>query len=133
MKTRNIFSVLLFLVCSITSFAQYGTVRGFVYDEKNGEPLIFTNVYLQKTTYGCATDLNGYFTITKIPPGNYTLLVTAIGYDTLAQNISVKAGEFQNLKLYVHESAYQLSMSLPSRRLIGRKSRLLLSLSPQSR
>ena len=108
MKTRNILSVLLFLICSIPSFAQYGTVRGFVYDEKNGEPLIFTNVYLQKTTYGCATDVNGYFTITKIPPGNYTLIVTAIGYDTLAQNISVKAGEFQNLKLIVHESAYQL-------------------------
>ncbi|MDD4142232.1 MAG: TonB-dependent receptor [Bacteroidales bacterium] len=84
------------------------TIRGFVYNESDGEPVIFTNVYCKNTTYGSATDLNGYFVISNLPAGNYTLLVTAIGYDTLSMDISVKADDFKNLKLFVKEASYLL-------------------------
>ncbi|HRZ21844.1 MAG TPA: hypothetical protein P5184_09260, partial [Bacteroidales bacterium] len=57
--------ILLTVLCmmAIRTFAQDGTIRGFVYDQGNGEPIIFTNVYLYQTTYGGATDVNGYFVI----------------------------------------------------------------------
>ena len=100
--------LIIFTLLSFTAFAQYGTVRGFVYNEKNGEPVILTNVYLYKTTHGCATDANGYFTITRIPVGSYTLMVTAIGYDTLKQEVSVKDGQFINVKLLLKESSLEL-------------------------
>ncbi|MGE5425361.1 MAG: hypothetical protein ACM3N9_08340, partial [Syntrophothermus sp.] len=42
--------------------AQFGTIRGFVYEAETGEPVLFTNVYLEGTSYGAATDVNGFFT-----------------------------------------------------------------------
>jgi hypothetical protein len=56
-------------------------IRGFVYDKKTGEPIIFTNVFFEGTTIGVATDVNGFYSLTKIKPGVYKLVSTGIGYD----------------------------------------------------
>jgi len=74
--------VLLFVLLLATrgAHAQTGTIRGFVYDQSTGEPMLFTNVILKGTTIGAATDVNGYFSITRIPPGPYTILVTTLAF-----------------------------------------------------
>jgi hypothetical protein len=89
-------------------FAQYGTIKGFVYEKESGEPVIYTNVYLQNTSYGAATDVNGYFVVSKIPAGNYTLLVTYLGFDTLKMDISIKANDVINQQLYLVKGSYML-------------------------
>ena len=61
------------------TIAQAVTIRGFVYEKETGEPVIFTSVYLYKTSYGAATDVNGYYAISLVPPGNYELMVTSVG------------------------------------------------------
>ena len=88
--------------------AQTGTIRGFVYDEGSGEPVIFTNVYLQGTTMGSATDVNGYYSITKIQPGTYTLMVTALGFDTLSKEVSVGKDQIVTENLFVRQGAIQM-------------------------
>jgi hypothetical protein len=88
--------------------AQTATIRGFVYETETGEPVIFTNVYLHRTTYGAATDVNGYFAITKIPPGSYTLMVTYMGFDTLQMPITLKANELVSKKLYLKKASVTL-------------------------
>jgi hypothetical protein len=93
----------------VLSFSQVtGTIKGFVYDQSNGEPVIFTNVYLYKTTYGSSTDVNGYFIITKVPPGEYTLMVTYLGYDTLRIPVSLQPGGVISKQLYMQENAINL-------------------------
>ena len=88
--SRNLRS-LLFLLAFLPTLlmAQTGTIRGFVYDKQTGEPIIFTNVILKGTTIGAATDVNGYYSISKVTPGSYTLQVTFLGYDTAQKAISV--------------------------------------------
>ncbi len=81
------------LLSSFLSMAQTATIRGFVYEKETGEPVMFTNVYLKGTTYGASTDVNGFYTITKVPSGSYTLLVTSLGYDSLAEKITLKKGD----------------------------------------
>lgn len=93
---------------SYTASAQTSAIRGFVYLKKTGEPLLFTNVYLKGTTYGNATDVNGYFSITHLPEGTYTLVVAYLGYDTLRQTVTVKKGEIVTKKLYVQASSINL-------------------------
>ncbi|MBL7104767.1 MAG: TonB-dependent receptor [Bacteroidales bacterium] len=88
--------------------SQYGTIRGFVYEKETGEPVIFTNVYLYKTSYGSATDVNGYFAISQIPPGKFTLMVTYLGFDTLQMEANVRADEIITKKLYLEKGAYML-------------------------
>jgi len=101
--------LILFSVFNIDQgFSQNANIRGFIYLKENAEPVIFTNVYLQGTSYGASSDVNGYYSITKVPPGTYTLLVTYLGYDTLKETITVKAGDILTRKLYVSKSSIQL-------------------------
>lgn len=104
-------TVLLFFVLfsfSATIQAQEAAVRGFVYEASSGEPVIFSNVYLEGTTYGGSTDINGYYSITKVPAGEYMLLVTFLGYDTIRQQIVLKPGDVQNQKFNLTESSVSL-------------------------
>ena len=99
---------LTLLIITLISFAQTATIRGFVYDTKAGEPVIFTNVYLKGTTYGAATDVNGYYSITKIEPGTYTLVTTFVGMDTATVNITLKKGQILTRKLFLSKAAKEL-------------------------
>ncbi len=92
------------------AFAQSGNIRGFVYEEKSGEPVIFTNVYLEGTSKGASTDVNGYFSITQIEPGDYNLLVTYLGYDTLRKPMSISQGRIETVKLFLTKSSIQMQM-----------------------
>ncbi|MFM7078574.1 MAG: TonB-dependent receptor [Bacteroidota bacterium] len=85
-----------------------GTVRGFVYSKETGEPVLFTNVYLKGTTLGAATDVNGYYSITKIPAGDYTLMVTSIEYDSLSTPVTIVSGEILTKKLYLEKKTVNL-------------------------
>jgi len=100
-----ILSVLLF---PIFSAAQESMIRGFIYEEESGEPAIFSNVFLQGTTYGASTDNNGYFVITRIPAGNYTLMVTYLGFDTIQMPIQLKPDEILNKNFFIKESSVKL-------------------------
>ena len=98
----------LILLASVSAFSQTATIRGFVYEKDNGEPVLFTNVYLKGTGYGIATDVNGYYSITKIPAGTYILMVTNMGYDTLQEEVTVKAGDIFTKKLHISKAAISM-------------------------
>ena len=100
---------ILFIVSGTMAFSQDGIVRGFVYDADNGEPIIFTNVYLKGTTYGAATDVNGYYSITKIPAGEYILTVTSLGYDTLETSLSIEKGSLITKNLTIRQESVDLA------------------------
>lgn len=107
---KSILPILFLVFVSAASLGQNtGVIRGFVYLKESGEPVLFTNVILKGTTMGLATDVNGFFSITKVPAGDYTLMVASmLGYDTLQQTVSVKAGEITTTKLFLTKSAVQL-------------------------
>lgn len=92
----------------VVATAQTGTIRGFVYDKATGEPIIFTNVILKGTTQGSATDVNGYYSITKVPAGTHTLMVTYLGYDTLYKQVTVARDQIITEKLFITKSAIQM-------------------------
>ena len=73
-----------------TSQAQNAAVKGFVYTKDNGEPALFTMVFLKGSHFRVQTDVNGYFSIPNITPGNYTLCATTLGYDTAKLEITLK-------------------------------------------
>ena len=105
---RFLLSSLFILGLTASSFAQNATIRGFVYNKKNGEPVIFTNVFLVGTSMGAQTDVNGFYSITKIPAGSYTISINAIGFDPLEQQITVTAGQLLNKNLTISEKELRL-------------------------
>ena len=104
---RNIIALLL-VALSGHVLAQTGDIRGFVYEQESTEPSIYTSVYLKGTTLGTQTNLDGFFSITRIPAGNYQLIVTSIGFDTLKVDLSIKSGDLQTKKLYLKKSTVQM-------------------------
>ncbi len=108
MKSREIFIIILLLIVSTLSYSQNGSIRGFVYEKENGEPMMFTNVFLKGTTIGSSTDVNGYFNISKVPPGNYTLMVTTVGYDSIKIDVKVSPGTILTQKLQMEKASIAL-------------------------
>ena len=106
--TTIITALILFLTTSV-SYAQDNNVKGFVYEKSTGEPMMFCNVYLKGTTFGASTDINGFFNITRIPDGDYTILVTNLGYDTISERLTLKNNEVLNKKYYLEESSMVLA------------------------
>lgn len=102
-------SVFFIMTIILSVNAQNGTIRGFIYNEKTGESEIGATAYLKGTTMGAASDVNGFYSITKIPAGNYTLMVTSLGFDTVKIAISIKKDEIINQKVYLKEGALMLS------------------------
>lgn len=100
---------ILFSVLTVVAFAQStGTIKGFVYDKSTGEPMIYTNVFLEGTSIGVQTDLNGYFSIRQVPEGTYTLSTTLVGYDTAKATIAITSGQIVTKKLFLGRSDHQL-------------------------
>ncbi len=88
---------------------QTGTVKGFVYEAATGEPSIFTPVSLVNTPFNATTDVQGYFSMTKVPAGKYTIRIVYLGFDTLAQTVDVKAGQITTEKLFLKKGAIGLA------------------------
>jgi len=89
---KFLFTIIV-LILSVSAFSQNGTIRGFVYDKESGEPIIFCNVSLKGTTLGAPTDVNGFFSIAKVPSGDYKIIITYLGFDSLQENIYLAAGK----------------------------------------
>lgn len=97
------------LLLALTGTAQNtGMVRGVVLSNQSGEPVIFTNVYLEGTIYGTITDENGFYSIPAIPKGTYNLMATGIGYDTVRVSIQIGKGEIINKQLFLNQVGVQL-------------------------
>jgi outer membrane receptor for ferrienterochelin and colicins len=82
-------------------FAQeYGTLEGQAVDARSGEKLLGVNILLESTVLGRITDLDGHFSIPRIPAGRYALRASMVGYKTLQQTgIVIQPGKTTRLQL----------------------------------
>lgn len=62
-------------------------VNGTVFSE--GQPLAFSNVYLENSTTGTITNENGIFKLTNLKPGSYTLVASFTGYGTSRKRVQI--------------------------------------------
>ncbi len=60
-----------------------GKIAGRVTDSESGDGLPGTNVIIEGTNLGAATDLDGNYTILNVPPGLYTVQFSFIGYQAV--------------------------------------------------
>lgn len=90
MKTK----LSLMMVALLFSFAMYaksGVVKGSVLSK--GEPVPGCFIQLKGLSkQGAVSDASGNFTIENVPTGDYTLVVSCLGFHTSEPTIKVKAG-----------------------------------------
>ncbi|WP_276495843.1 TonB-dependent receptor [Pontibacter litorisediminis] len=81
--------LLLHLLLTFTAAAQQGTLQGRV--TAGGKPIPYATVLLEGTSLGTSTDLEGHYTLERIPPGVHELVVKAIGYKPAQHTVQLAA------------------------------------------
>ena len=109
---RHLFrSFVILFSCSL--FAQH-SLQSTIFDSKNGLPLEMATVRLLRSSdssfvHGCQSDLKGGFMIPKINPGNYTLMITSVGFLAYGKSISMENKDVILKSIQMEENAQLLS------------------------
>ena len=114
-----VFIVIFFFIAQLN--AQSSIVSGFISDSSSGEALIGANVILQETGQGMATDINGYYIIQDIVPGNYILMVSYVGFSLSKKTLNISEGESIKLNISLAEEVVELSQIEVSAEQLQRK------------
>lgn len=101
--------LILTILFSITALAQNkGTITGVLTDkDMNNAPLAFANAVIKGTSIGATTDDKGRYSL-KVEPGNYTLIFSFIGYETIEVPVTVKEGETLTIDKALGAGGYKL-------------------------
>ncbi|MDR3628509.1 MAG: carboxypeptidase-like regulatory domain-containing protein [Ignavibacteriaceae bacterium] len=75
-------SILIFLFSLSTLYST--TIEGYAFDKRSNKPISGAFVILKGTNLGAASDLTGFFRITNLRSGKYTIQISCVGY--FAQN-----------------------------------------------
>lgn len=98
MKRATSTLILLLFIFTNHLFAQESaSVNGYITDSETGETLLTANIALVEVNRGTSSNTSGYYTITNIEPGTYTLAASYIGYRRFETEITLEAGE--NLRI----------------------------------
>ena len=80
--------------------AQSASVRGFVTDRADGEPLQGVNVVLLdgegSLVTGTVSDQDGLYFIAPVQPGSYTIRASFVGFETMTDTLSLAPGEIRS-------------------------------------
>src|SRR5580698_5822237 len=100
--------LLLLTVTNLLSQSPATTLSGSVRDSATGKPVPGVSVFLNSTSKGTVTHDDGTFILTGIPPGRYQLIVSAIGYATIAMEITTRRLP-SPMKIILHNQASELA------------------------
>ncbi|WP_024482119.1 TonB-dependent receptor [Cellulophaga baltica] len=93
---------LLFTLCLILPYAAIGQttqISGIILDQKT--PVPFATILIAGTTLGTSSDADGKFSFDLIP-GSYAFKVTAIGYTSAIQNVTLTENSTIVINLISH-------------------------------
>ena len=87
----------LFIIFSISAFAQTATLKGVIMDKEENDPLIAATV-TDANNNGVTSDLDGNYEII-LPAGKNIITFSYVGYQTFIQEVTLKEGEIQILNI----------------------------------
>ena len=103
---KKSFLLLLFFPFGLFAQNEKSTVSGYVKDSKNGEGLIGASVFIKELLTGTTTNTYGFYSLT-LPKGNYTLVITSVGYRKSIRDIKLN-DQNVTLNLEVVEDGQEL-------------------------
>jgi hypothetical protein len=62
---------------------QTSTIKGRVYNSINNEAVPFANIFIEGTSLGATSDLEGNYILTNLQPGTYSVVCSFIGFKRL--------------------------------------------------
>ena len=103
--------VLLFLITaclfSVSALKQRAMLSGKIISTETKETIDFATVYLKGTTFGCTTNEKGIYHL-KAPAGHYTLVVSAVGFETVEKKVELTQDERNKLNIMINPATTEL-------------------------
>lgn len=106
-KIRGLFLSFLLLLISISAFSQHKTMISGKVLSTEKTTVDFATVYLKGTNYGGTTNEEGIYHL-QAPAGEYTLVVSAIGYKTVEKPVKLMRGERIKMNVVISPQATEL-------------------------
>ena len=106
-KIRGLFLSFLLLLISISAFSQHKTMISGKGLSTEKTTVDFATVYLKGTNYGGTTNEEGIYHL-QAPAGEYTLVVSAIGYKTVEKPVKLMRGERTKMNVVISPQATEL-------------------------
>ena len=114
MKKVNIIILLLYVAGLL--FAQVdtrGSLKGIIKDSQSGDPLVGVNIVVLGTYLGASSDEDGFYLISDMKSGEYTLEVSYIGYKVIRRTgVRVEVGESFTLNFELESTALALGQEI---------------------
>ena len=107
-KIRGLFLSFLLLLISISAFSQHKTMISGKVLSTEKTTVDFATVYLKGTNYGGTTNEEGIYHL-QAPAGEYTLVVSAIGYKTVEKPVKLMRGERTKMNVVISPQATELA------------------------
>ena len=109
MTSKIIVLVTAIILLPALSLAQQGTITGRITSEAAGDGIVGANVILRDTNIGAAANNDGVYKISNAPLGDYTLVVTAIGFTKTTAEVSISPGMTMTVDIAMAVESVQLS------------------------
>ena len=84
---RKLFLLSNIILFTITIHAQ---IKGTITDQSSHQPIIGASVFVNNTTYGCQSDINGHFELQYFPAPPFQIIVSSVGYEPTSINLNDK-------------------------------------------
>jgi TonB-linked SusC/RagA family outer membrane protein len=97
------------LLGTLMAIGQTGTVEGVVSDKMTKETLPGADIYIEGTTTGVSTGIDGHYKLGDLKPGLTTLTVSFIGYKKLSEQVTVLAGQSVKLDFAIEPDQMMLN------------------------
>ena len=113
MKNRYYFSIVMSMILIAIMFPgiifaqSNGQVSGAVYESSTGSVLPGANIVIEGTNKGDAADRNGFFQVSNLSPGTYTITAAFLGYEDGTQEIQVEAGKTTKIDFNLLETVLE--------------------------
>ena len=101
---KEILVIIVFSVGLI--YAQSGSVKGKVTD--GASPIPSVNVLIIGENFGTASSLDGHYTLTQIPAGEYELRFSAVGYETKFADIEILPNKTLELNIELNSKMIEI-------------------------
>jgi len=107
-RFKVLFSFVFSILIISVSAQQHASISGSVTD--SASVIVGASVLLKGTKIGATTDANGHFELKNIKSGNYTLLISYLGFQSVSSAISIKEGQSLQLNFLLQDDNNNLKI-----------------------
>jgi len=104
-KNYLLFILLQTLLFGPSLLAQTGVIKGTITDANEGSTLPGATIYIEGTTIGTVTDVDGIYVLNNVPVGNQAVAISFLGFETKTIDIDIKEGQTLEINESLGETA----------------------------